>query len=317
MPLQRTVTDFGADVSFESASKKMKEHYAIELPSSTIRLIVEKHAKNMERDQAVFKAKKITKNPPQFVVTETDGSMIPIVTFDSKIKGDKRKTRKTLWREARLSLARQKGSKTTFYRATLGSPDEVGNQLADIVQEADRGPETRIHALGDGAPWIAEQVEKVFGDDATYLIDFYHLSQYLNEASQCCFPTNPISWFHEQQKLMKENELDCVLKNLKNHLDDEKIPKHQCGAQKCYQYMIKRTNQFNYKSALNRDLPIGSGEIEGAHRTVVQKRLKISGGWWLEENAQSMLAMRTTRANNHWDSYWAAYKAHELSNHHF
>ncbi len=267
----------------------MKEHYGIELPASTIRLIVEKHAYNMAKNQGAPKAKKVVKKPAEFVIAESDGSMIPIVTFDPKNTGDRRKSRKTLWREARLALAYHKGSTTTFYRATLGSPDEVGDQLAELVRDANRGPKTRIHALGDGALWIAEQIEKVFGDDANYLIDYYHLSQYLNQASLCCFPNNSINWFHVQQKLMKENKLDVVLKNLKNHLDETKIPKHQCGAQKCYQYMIKRMKQFDYKGALERDLSIGSGEIEGAHKSVIQKRLKIPGGWWCEENANLCL----------------------------
>jgi hypothetical protein len=34
-------------------------------------------------------------------------------------------------------------------------------------------------------------------------------------------------------------------------------------------------------------LPIGSGEIESAHRYVIQNRLKIAGAWWKMENLSS------------------------------
>ncbi|NOQ13881.1 MAG: hypothetical protein GQ583_05275, partial [Methyloprofundus sp.] len=51
-------------------------------------------------------------------------------------------------------------------------------------------------------------------------------------------------------------------------------------------------------------LPIGSGEIESAHRYVIQKRLKLSGAWWKEENIERMLALRVVRANEEWDEYW-------------
>ena len=44
LPLERAITDFGADVPFGKVVEKMKEHYGIEPPSSTIRLITEKHA---------------------------------------------------------------------------------------------------------------------------------------------------------------------------------------------------------------------------------------------------------------------------------
>jgi hypothetical protein len=33
-------------------------------------------------------------------------------------------------------------------------------------------------------------------------------------------------------------------------------------------------------------LPIGSGEIESAHRYVFQTRLKIAGGWWTDSHFQ-------------------------------
>ena len=44
MPLERALTAFGADVPFGKVVEKMKEHYGIEVPSSTIRLVTEKHA---------------------------------------------------------------------------------------------------------------------------------------------------------------------------------------------------------------------------------------------------------------------------------
>jgi hypothetical protein len=73
----------------------------------------------------------------------------------------------------------------------------------------------------------------------------------------------------------------------------------------CYRYIANRPKFLDYKSALEAGLPIGSGEIESAHRYVIQSRLKISGAWWKKENAQKMLALRTLRANGDWDRYWS------------
>ena len=36
---------------------------------------------------------------------------------------------------------------------------------------------------------------------------------------------------------------------------------------------------------LKKELPIGLGEIESAHRYVIQRCLKIAGAWWKEEKA--------------------------------
>ena len=56
--------------------------------------------------------------------------------------------------------------------------------------------------------------------------------------------------------------------------------------------------------AAARGLPLGSGLIEGGHRHVLQKRLKISGSWWRKKNLHDMAQLRIQRANNKWDQYW-------------
>jgi hypothetical protein len=52
-------------------------------------------------------------------------------------------------------------------------------------------------------------------------------------------------------------------------------------------------------------VPIGSGEIESAHRYLIQKRLKLPGAWWQAANAEDMLALRVNRANGEWQGYWS------------
>jgi len=62
-------------------------------------------------------------------------------------------------------------------------------------------------------------------------------------------------------------------------------------------------------------LPIGSGEIESAHRYIIQRRLKLPGAWWTEANAQYMLALRLNRANDEWNAYWATQPLRRLIPH--
>ena len=66
------------------------------------------------------------------VIAEVDGSIIPIVQIAPPSEGepeDGRKRRQLEWNEARLSLARAKGCVTPHCAATLGGPDEAGDQL--------------------------------------------------------------------------------------------------------------------------------------------------------------------------------------------
>jgi len=69
-------------------------------------------------------------------------------------------------------------------------------------------------------------------------------------------------------------------------------------------YIENRPGQFHYHEAIKRDLPIGSGKIESTHRSLMQKRLKKPGTWWLRENAEKIADLRTLRENGGWELLW-------------
>jgi hypothetical protein len=58
---------------------------------------------------------------------------------------------------------------------------------------------------------------------------------------------------------------------------------------------------MNYPTFLKRGLLIGSGAIESAHRTVIQRRMKLSGQRWSKKGAQRMLNLRTLNMSGYWD----------------
>lgn len=68
--------------------------------------------------------------------------------------------------------------------------------------------------------------------------------------------------------------------------------------------LSQRQDQLDYEGAISQGLPIGSGEIESAHRYLIQKRLKLPVAWWLAANAENMLALRVNLANGEWQGYW-------------
>lgn len=312
MALQRIVTDFGADVSFQKVPKKLMEHYGISAPVSAARKITESHA------QIIKDRENLHRNIPDddgvgCLICETDGTMIPIVDTSEKNDAgdrvDKRKTRSVRWKEGCLTISREKDKVDLVYGGTLDSKDIVGDHLFDCAIRAGFGEKTKVHCVGDGASWIAEQVERVFSTQGDFLIDFYHLCDYLAAASKKCSPDNPTEWLDRQKKSVKDGALNDVLNSLALHVEAENIQDKDAPVRCCLRYINNRPGQFDYVSAIANDLPIGSGEIESAHRYVIQDRLKISGAWWKENNAENMLALRIIRENDAWDQYWESNKA--------
>jgi hypothetical protein len=295
----------------------MKEHYGIEVPISAARKLTQEHGNAMLADEPV---RELRQSGARCVIAEMDGSMIPIVSIETEEKGrktnsDKRKQRHLEWREARLSVARDPRSISAHYRATMGDPDQAGLQLVECVAEAGGGKSTRLHSVGDGAPWIVTQVKKRFGEQANYLIDFYHLSEYLAAAGDLLGDKTKVRWLKQQQRRMKANRINDVLAELgmleaiqqpgeSSVVGRLALAKQQQPASACKRYLENRLEYLDYKTALKARLPIGSGEVESGHRWVIQARLKIAGAWWKIDNAQRMLNLRVVRANDEWETYW-------------
>lgn len=299
LPLQRAVTDLGADLSFEQTAQKLKEHYGLDMAPSTLREVTEKHAKALAEWEPYDK----TFIEAPLLIAEMDGSMVPIVETGGK--EDLRKTRKTCWKEVKLCFTRVHQKIARIYAGKIGSVEEAGQQLYQCAKRSGYGPRTHVHALGDGAQWIIDQIDQQFGVQAYFLVDFFHLCEYLGEASKWVDVLNPEEWFKQSREKIKQGKTKQVLEELKGKKERLGELPEEHALVKCIRYMEKRLKNMDYKKALARGLPIGSGEIESSHRHVIQKRLKIAGAWWKEENANAMIALRTARMNGYWEEYWS------------
>lgn len=285
----------------------MQEHYGITVPESSIRAITLEHARCMQKDStnALQNRQDCLGEAHQFV-GEMDGSMIPIVRFDEEAEGDKRKTRKTDWQEAKLCQVYELGSTDKRHQATMGGPDEAGDQWLSCAIEQGLNRQSSIHCVSDGATWIASQSTRVFGEQGNYLVDYYHLSEYFADAAEECVGISKearVQWRHTQQERMKSGNVNAVMAELDLHRNGKK-GKAANKSEECHRYIRNRPGQFEYAAAEAANLPIGSGEIESSNSAVVQMRLKIPGAWWAPVNAGSMLCLRILRSNGEWEQYW-------------
>ena len=215
-PLQRAIVDFAADEPFAQVQLKLREHYGFEIGESTIQRIALGHA------QAIFASGRDAVDFPEApgrhkqIVAQTDGGMIPVMTPDASQK-DKRKGKKLSWREAKISLAHAKGSRTPVYGGGIeGGVEAAGRRLFACAVRAGFGADSRVHAVGDGAPWIIGQIEELFGEQGSYLIDFYHVCEYLSAAAKTIAPDAAAgkAWMEAQKDALKTGRADAVLSAL-------------------------------------------------------------------------------------------------------
>jgi hypothetical protein len=297
--MERVLTDFGADEAFAAAAAKVREHYGVEVNTERVRQVCLRHAGRLAA-RPVEACARLRASGPDWIVAEADGTMLPIVDTSTAPPGaDRRRHRRVHWQEARVLAARALGSARTHYEATLGEVAEAGARWSRTVRAAGWGLNTRIHAVGDGAPWIEQQAAVHLGPHVRYLLDLYHVCDYL----AAVWPAERTVVAHHREAL-KAGRVESVGQALRARLEPTHLPDEAAPARCALRYLENRAHQLDYPAALREGLPIGSGLIESAHRHLLQARLKLAGAWWTAPHAHAMAQLRVCRANGLWNSYW-------------
>jgi hypothetical protein len=158
--------------------KKMREHHPLAIiPTSSARQIVQTYARRASENlPGIFSNAQDSKQ----MIIEIDGEMIPTVSF--KPGKNKRRNRTTAWEELRIGVAQNKGESDWKYASSFESADQLGDRLRQVMISIGFKDETKVHCVGDGAFWIAEQAERIAGSNLTYLVDMFHLCEYFFEA---------------------------------------------------------------------------------------------------------------------------------------
>ncbi len=128
---------------FAQTQLKLREHYGFEIGESTIQRITLGHARAVfESDRPSVEFPQAP-GRPQRIIVQIDGGMVPVVEPDATQK-DKRKGKKLLWREAKISLAHAKGGRTPVYGGGIGGGvEEAARRLFACAVRAGGFPRTR------------------------------------------------------------------------------------------------------------------------------------------------------------------------------
>lgn len=297
--LRRVVSDFGIDESFAEAATKVQEHDGFEIAAAAVRkatLESALQATRHHRQQEAQAPRLLPPQGPQILIAEADGSFIRTVKPGSS-KGKRPRQRE----EIRLAAVQVHGRKQSVYGVSFGAPDELGRRWGLCAKQAGRGLNSRIHCVGDGATWIDLQRREVFGDQSSYLVDFFHVGEHLAAAAPTCRPQAPGTWRKTQHKRLRRGDLKRTLNDLAVHREASWTLDEEAPVRGAHRYLSNRADPLDYPQALAQGLPIGSGLIESGHKHVLQARLKLAGCAWLRKNASDMAQLRTLRANDQWE----------------
>ena len=229
----------------------------------------------------------------EVLYVEADGSMIS--------------TREEGWKEVKLARLFKSSDclnpntesaclQQSQYVAHFGNCRDFCEKVENVIDSYGR-LQSRLVFITDGATWIKNWIEDSYSE-STAILDYYHACEHLHD-----FVENGMNedrekrkqWFEEQKELLLESRVDQVIKNIK------RAKAKSSEKEKLLNYYQINKERMDYKSYRQLGCGIiGSGAIESAHRTVIQRRMKLSGQHWSREGVNNMLRLRVFSMNKQW-----------------
>lgn len=163
---------------------------------------------------------------------------------------------------------------------------------------------------GHRAIWSYAETTPMY-NDYEKLIDFYHTTEHLSKAGEALFGKNSDSgkaWYNKyRKKLLECNDgAEAVLRSMIYY--SQTLPKSRRKALDAERtFFMRNKGKMNYADFLARGLPIGSGPVEAACKSIVKTRLCRSGMRWSRKGGQRILHLRCFVKSNRWDVFWKHY----------
>jgi hypothetical protein len=179
--------------------------------------------------------------------------------------------------------------------------------LADLTAALAKRPDLRVVKLADTSldnwTFLANALP-----EGPEIVDFFHAAEHLNAAVAAAYgdgTTEARRNFADLRFVLREvpNGVENVIRSLA-YLR-KKFPTRD-RIEKELKYFRKHRARMHYKEHADQGLPIGSGVVEAACKTLAAQRMKLSGMRWGQDGGQAILTLRGwSQSADRFDRAWA------------
>lgn len=143
------------------------------------------------------------------------------------------------------------------------------------------------------------------------LIDFFHTTEHLSKAAEVVYgeKTDCSTWWYTKWRTALKTDPkapDAIVRSLQNFLRRHSLTgKRKNSLETEITFFTKNRHLMNYADFIQRGLPIGSGPIEAAAKTIVKQRMCRSGMRWSRTKGQYILTIKAYVQSGLWEKAWS------------
>jgi len=308
--LRRLAVRAGSTKSFVEAQEDLQEYCGLKLSHMTIRELCKQEAPKMEEwmKNSDEVQKDFIEAPGAFVEVTMDAAKVNTTEGWKDVKvgivSKREKGKSALPQEWGTRKLPRPSARVAF--AAIEGKELFQQSVHYWRQRLQLGAREDISALGDGAEWIWNIILAVFGKVRENL-DVFHGLEHLSDVGKVLYGEGTEAY--KQWESDTKMEFLCegftlIEQRLKELELMEWEPREKEEIRKLRGYLNSQRERLNYRERLSEGRAIGSGQVEGACKNMIGRRLKQTGAKWLVSRLNRMTVLCAVRYSSHWKKYW-------------
>jgi hypothetical protein len=313
--VNRALSDFGIEESFEKGAMRFREHYHYDIGSSAVTRATKQTAHEAleyledQLSPVDSEGKEDGNSSIKKMLVELDGCEIRTAVSQVVENSSERtavykhpvKRKEIQWRDVRLGFVRPLDTTSKIFIGKLDSYPKVVGQLHNAALLAGMTSRTKVIGVADGGIGLSEELKRQF-PNMQFILDKSHLKDHFYETAEelGIAKKERAKWVEPHIKAISNGKVGEITKELEEQY--KQTPNQRL--KRLIGYIERFSDALDYNNFKEKGYPIGSGEIESAHKSIPQKRLKIPGASWHPDSINPILALRIVRADNWWESFW-------------
>ena len=307
--VQRLAALAAASWSYDMASQRLQELCGLTLCENTIRRIAQQHgaAMNAWQHSDPVACREFREAAGQREFT-TDGTSVnttggwremKLGIFSKRPDGEP--ATPDQWSDRKLPPP---AARVAF--CAIERSERFGSRWKQWARRLGILDPSAVTVLADGAKWIWEEQRRHL-PGAHGVLDIFHALEHFARAARSLYGEGTeaaAKWLDSSRTVVLSGDWSAIQTHLATTRASCDSSSQWQALDELRNYLSPHADHMAYAERLSQGRSIGSGQVEGACKNLIGRRLKQTGARWKFRRVNRMAGLCSVMYSNNWQRYW-------------